>query len=71
MDLEEGRGRLRAEHKEILRRGKLFEEKIKKLAMPLRLSLMVPISNGRIQLFEPQIIELIDRLLEEGFTVED
>ena len=49
----------------------MFDEKICQLAMPLRLSLMVPISNARIQIFEPQIIELIEAFIEKGFTVQN
>lgn len=41
------------------------------LAMPLRLSLMVPISNKRIQIFEPSIINLIDFLIDKGFTYDN
>jgi hypothetical protein len=66
-----GREPLDSVHKQLLKTGKTFEEKINKLAMPLRLSLMVPISNARIQIFEPQIIELIDIFLEKGFTVQN
>lgn len=57
-------------HRKILQQGIDFEEKIKKLAMPLRLSLMVPISNRRVQIFEPSIISLIDHFIDKGFTYE-
>lgn len=55
----------------VINHGRLFERKIKELAIPLRLSLMVPISHGRIQIFEPQIIELIEYLVKEKFTTEN
>lgn len=53
------------------RHGRQFEIKIIELAMPLRLALMVPISNGRIQVFEEQIIELIDHFIELGYTTQN
>jgi hypothetical protein len=39
--------------------------------MPLRLSIMVLISNRRVQIFEWQIMELIDFLIDEGYTLEN
>lgn len=45
--------RINGKMEALIKHGRLFEHKILDLAIPLRLSLMVPISNGRIQIFEP------------------
>ena len=51
--------------------GKEFEKKIKILAMPFRFSIMVLVSNRRVQIFEKQIIELMDFLIQEEWTQEN
>jgi hypothetical protein len=54
--------------KKVREHGDKFENRITQLAMPMRLSLMVPISNKRISVFEPQIIELMNYFIDKGFT---
>ena len=48
-----------------------FDEKILKLAIPLRLSIMTLVSNAKVQVFEPQILEMIDKFVNDHeFTTE-
>lgn len=37
--------------------------------MPFRFSIMSLVSNGRVQVYEPQILDLIRHLINKGFTV--
>ena len=63
---------LRRAHHQLLDHKERFDESISRLAMPLRFSLMVPISMRRIQIFEPQIVDLIDHFVDQcGFTYEE
>ena len=48
-----------------------FNESIKRLAMPLRLSIMVLISNRKVQIFDENILQLIQFLLGKKFTVQN
>ena len=57
-------------HRGVRQIGRDFDQAIQHLAMPLRMSLMVPISNGRIQVFEKQIIDLINYFIGQGYTTE-
>jgi hypothetical protein len=38
--------------------------------MPLRLSLMVPISSRKLQIFDPEIIKIMDFFIKENYTFE-
>ena len=53
---------------EILNRARDFDELTARLAMPLRLSLMVPISNRNIQIFDDNIIDLIKHLASINYS---
>ena len=38
--------------------------------MPLRLSIMVPISNRRLQIFDSEIIEIMKFFIKQNYTIE-